>query len=540
MKKCRFLSLFLSFICFASSGQQAFAPDRLIARMNTSCDAIYMIDDMMFFNIPVVDALNREYHCRKIRKVPLHKPGAPQIWVLEFAHSIDIPKAIERYMETGMFKYVEPDYAGEGAGTTATSVNDTKFSKQWGLYNDGAYTFPGVKAGADIKIKEAWDIETGDSNIVVAVADAGFKMNHPDAAGRLWKNTGEIAGNNLDDDGNGYKDDVDGWNFAYNNKTVTDDHGHGTNVASVIGANANNNNGIAGIDWHCKLMILKVLNATNGGQTTWMNDAIAYATDKEADIINLSLQNYPFSQSTKDLVDFAYGQGITIVACMGNGNTGSVSYPAGYDHVIAVGATNPADRRANPFCWGGGSNYGSHISVVAPGDYIEGLSYNSDVTTEAWCGTSQATPMVSALCALLLAQDTSRTPDSLKDIIEKTADDMVGLLTEDQPGFDNYYGHGRINAYKALMYAVAPPGSVENIISQNMRVYPNPAKDKVYIRNSGSTARYTLQSTLGTIVATGLATNGNTEIDITQLCAGIYFISLRVDEARYVEKLIVD
>jgi subtilisin family serine protease len=138
-----------------------------------------------------------------------------------------------------------------------------------------------------------------------------------------------------------------------------------------------------------------------------------------------------------------------------NANTDTAYYPAACRHVIAVGATNPDDTRSAPFFWdkSSGSNYGKHITVVAPGNFIYGIDPEGYDTY--WGGTSQAAPYVSGLAALLIAQDPSRTADEIIDIIKNTADDGVGNPSEDKPGWDQYYGYGRINAYKALSFGAS-------------------------------------------------------------------------------------
>jgi subtilisin family serine protease len=229
--------------------------------------------------------------------------------------------------------------------------------------------------------------------------------------------------------------------------------GHGTNVSGIIGANGNNATGYAGVDWNCKLMNLKALNSNNFGYYSWWADAIYYAVDNGAKIINMSLSGTGYSSTLQNAINYALSQNVTVVAAMSNENSSTVNYPAGFPGVIAVGSTDPNDTRSNPFFWSAtsGSNYGSHISVVAPGNYIFGLNYQSNTNYDYYYGgTSQATPHVTGLAALLLAGNASLKPDQIKTIIEITAEDRVGNSNEDSPGWDQYYGYGRINAFKAL------------------------------------------------------------------------------------------
>ena len=241
--------------------------------------------------------------------------------------------------------------------------------------------------------------------MTVAIIDSGCKLDHPEFAQRIWRNQKEIAGNGLDDDGNGYIDDVRGWDFAANDNNPTDDHGHGTNVTGIVGASGNNEVGYAGVNWACKLMVCKGLDSQNNGFYSWWTSAIYYAVNNGARVINMSLGGLSASQAMQDAVDYATQQGVVVVACMMNTNTSTPYYPAALTGVVAVGSTDPNDARSSPFFWSAssGSNYGAHLSVVAPGNDIYGLSYLSNTNYNSyWGGTSQATPHVAGLVSLLL------------------------------------------------------------------------------------------------------------------------------------------
>ncbi|MBX2907977.1 MAG: Ig-like domain-containing protein [Taibaiella sp.] len=396
---------------------------------------------------PKLDALNRRYGLQKVVRIDGGGKSNDHIYSLRFGHNVDVKSLVAEYTQLGLFDFAEPDYKN---GIYTTTPSDPYFIYQWGSNNNGSFAYAAVSAtsGADMDMKHAWDITTGSSSVVVAVIDAGARMGHPEFSGRIWTNTAEIAGNGVDDDANGYVDDRLGWNFSYDTNDPTDDQGHGTNVAGIIGANGNNSVGYAGIDWNCKLMMLKALDSNGSGNTGLTSAAIYYATDNGAKVINMSLGGSGYSSGLQTAINYAYSNGVTCVAAMGNDNTSTPFYPAAMNHIIAVGASRCDDSRATF------SNYGSHISVIAPGDVIFGLSYTSDTYYgSGMSGTSQATPHVAGLCALLLAQDGTRTHDAIKGIIEATAEDMVGPSSEDVSGFDNYFGHGRVNAYAALTYA---------------------------------------------------------------------------------------
>jgi subtilisin family serine protease len=418
---------------------------------------------LALFGTNALDNLSRRYECRRIRQLLDPKParnpefhldlGLGNIYLLEFQSDAGLPEIIEAYEGTGEFDYVEPNFIGHGAGVQAITPSDQYFDRQWSLNNDGSQ-FSGT-ADADIDMDDAWMIETGNSQIIAAILDSGLRLQHPEFAGRIWTNSGEIAGNGVDDDQNGYIDDVQGWDFAYDDNDPSDGYGHGTNVASILGATGNNSVGYAGIDWNCTLMILQILDNQNSGLYSWWTEAIYYAVNHGARVLNMSVGGSGFSQSMEDAVDYAAQNDVLICVSMMNNNNNSPYYPAAYDNSFAVGATDTDDGRCNPFFWGGGSSYGNHIDVSAPGNYIYGASYSSDTDYNSyWGGTSQASPHVAGLASLLFAQNMTRTVSDVTKIIEDTADDRVGDPSEDVAGWDMYFGHGRINALAALNVAV--------------------------------------------------------------------------------------
>ncbi|HSQ60445.1 MAG TPA: S8 family serine peptidase, partial [Acidobacteriota bacterium] len=376
--------------------------------------------------------------------------GMDRIYVLRLADSRRVPEAVAAFARHAEVDRAEADAFGEGAaaGSSAALIpNDTYFSRQWAFRNDGTNApGSGEIAGSDVKATEAWEVTTGSSDILVAVLDTGIKLDHPDFAGRIWAFPGEIPGNGLDDDGNGFIDDVHGWNFANANNDVRDNHGHGTNVASIIGATANNALGYAGLDWRCRIMPLKILDSSNFGLYTWWGGAIYYAANNGARVLSMSVGGTGPSLILESALQYAHGRGCVVTAAMMNNGSNLIAYPAAYDHdVMGIGATDSRDDRASF------SNFGAHIDVVAPGIGIYGLWYASDTNYDvAFSGTSMATPMVSALASLLFGQDPSRTPDQVMNIIRGTADDLVGRAFEDLPGFDVYHGYGRINCFRAV------------------------------------------------------------------------------------------
>ncbi|MCX7878944.1 MAG: S8 family serine peptidase, partial [Ignavibacteria bacterium] len=255
----------------------------------------------------------------------------------------DIPEICRKFADNDMVDFAEPDYIGEAAGkTNPVKPNDEFFKRQWALYNDGTIKTtsgkPGKK-GADMNVLKGWEIEKGSEEIIVAILDSGVKTDHPDLKNRLWVNKDEIK-NGIDDDGNGFVDDIYGYNFAYDNSNVRDDGGHGTNIAGTIGAETNNTIGYAGIDQRCKLMICKNLDNENTGEYSWWAASLYYAANNGARVINMSEGGYDFSRTLATAVKFAQEKGCLIVASMMNKNNSDPYYPVALPDVLAVGATD--------------------------------------------------------------------------------------------------------------------------------------------------------------------------------------------------------
>ncbi|MCC6691053.1 MAG: S8 family peptidase [Bacteroidia bacterium] len=481
------LTLVILFFTTATYAQQIakYASNRIIAKFKAAVPAAPSNAKASGTGIASLDALNAKFSCSAIEKMLPEIQGTDALHmnnlaILHFSSDQNIPNLVNQYMSTGLFDYVEPDYIGSCDGVEGIDLvaNDTYFnSRQWSMQNKGTFSDSPSKSGADIKMVPGWDITTGSANVIIGIIDTGTKLDHPEFSGRIWVNPNEIAGNGVDDDGNGYKDDTNGgWDFTNNDNSPADDNGHGTNVTGILGANGNNSSLYAGVNWKSKLIIVKALDAGGSGSYSNWIKGINYCIAAGARVINMSLGGNNSSQSLQDAITAAYQNQVVCVVAMGNDNTSTPEYPANCTNVLAVGATNSMDQRCNPFSGGsGGSNYGSNIKVCAPGNIIYGLRYNSNTSSSYYySGTSQATPHAAGLASLLFSQNTSRTAETVMSIIENTADDQVGLSTEDKPGWDQYYGYGRINAYKALTYVATGIDRSAVVGCNSVKIYPNP------------------------------------------------------------------
>jgi thermitase len=359
--------------------------------------------------------------------------------------------------------FAEPNYIYKTEALTATGAPaDPLYEKLWGLRNTGANepdrsggtsTTPGV-AGADVAAEKAWAITRGSNKIVVAIIDTGIDYRHPDLEKNLWVNMMEIPGNQVDDDQNGYVDDVYGWNAEGNHGDPMDGNAHGTHCAGTIGAEHNNGQGVAGVMADVALMGVKFLSDTGSGTLADAVEAIDYATRMNVDVMSNSWGGGGFSQALFDAITAAKDKGIVFVAAAGNdsnNNDNRASYPASYqiDNVISV-ASHTAQDVLSSF-----SNFGRRtVHVAAPGTNI--LSTVPNGQYKVFSGTSMATPHVSGLVGLLLAE-TGRLP--VLELRER-------LMATTVPGAgyrQTTAAQGRVNAYNFVTDTRIPrPGPEES------------------------------------------------------------------------------
>ncbi|MEA3510623.1 MAG: S8 family serine peptidase, partial [Actinomycetota bacterium] len=332
---------------------------------------------------------------------------------------------------------VEPDTAYE-------LFAEPLFGEQWALENTGQ---TGGTPDADIDAPQAWERTIGQAGVVIAVVDTGVDLDHPDLTSRLWTNEGEIPGNGIDDDANGYIDDVHGWDTYSHDGDPNDEAWHGTAVAGVAAAAANGV-GISGVAPGATIMVVRACQTSC--PTSAIVEGIAYALDNGARIVNLSLGSHTANDALEDAVNAAGAAGAVVVAASGNSGTDNDAwpiYPAGYpgNHIIAVAATDHNDELAASSGWA--SNYGSSsVDLGAPGVSIRTTSPGG-WTDES--GTSFAAPHVAGAAALIRSLRPESTPESVSELLFLSVDTLPGLTNKVATG-------GRLNAGGAVDLASAP------------------------------------------------------------------------------------
>lgn len=353
---------------------------------------------------------------------------------------------LKSFSNNDLIELIEPNYIYRINKTP----NDPFFEKLWGLNNVGQKDPSGSigKPGYDIDVVRAWDINTGSENVVVAVIDTGINYKHPDLIDNLWTNELEKNGQpGVDDDGNGYIDDIHGWNAVNHSGDPLDDHGHGTHCAGTIGAYGDDGKGLVGVNWKVRMMGVKFLSADGSGSLDGAIEAIDYAIKNGAKILNNSWGGGGFSEILKQAVQRSHEAGTLFVAAAGNesnDNDKDPSYPASYDveNVLTVAAIDNNGVMASF------SNFGrKSVHVGAPG--VEIYSSISPNGYDSWSGTSMASPHVAGIAGLILANEPQLSGVEIKERIIKTAKPIAGLSRKVKTG-------GIVNAYNALTNTQSP------------------------------------------------------------------------------------
>lgn len=308
--------------------------------------------------------------------------------------------------------------------------NDPSYNSQWGL--------------AKINAPGAWDFYSAGSSIVIAIVDDAVQRTHPDLQPNLWVNAGEIPNNNIDDDGNGYVDDINGYDVGSNDNNPnppSSSYDHGTHVAGIASAASNNNTGVASIGFSCKLMCVKATNTASAVTNGY--DGIVYAAASGARVINCSWGGPTFTNTGQNVINYAWNKGCIVVAAAGNDNVSTQFYPAAFNNVISVASTTSSDAKSSF------SNYGSWIDISAPGSNIFSTTVNSSYGNKS--GTSMASPMVAGLLGLMWSLNPGLPRVNIINCLTSTATN----INSQNPNYVGQLGAGRINAQAAMQCVAA-------------------------------------------------------------------------------------
>ena len=365
-----------------------------------------------------LEALQNNLAAKTVRSFPMI--GGWQLWRL--GPGISVPTAVRECLDSDLVEAAEPDYLVFATETP----NDPSFEdgSLWHLDNP---LQNGSNGKVDIRAREAWSIRNDAEPIIVAILDTGMRLTHEDLRSNLWRNPDEIEGNGIDDDENGYIDDVHGINAILDSGTPHDDAGHGTHVAGIIGAQGNNSVGTVGVAWNIRLMPLRFLDRFGEGTISDAVQCINYAIAHGAQVINNSWGTNAFSGALNGAMSLALQADVLIVAAAGNerrNNDIVPIYPANYNqrNILSVAASTRRDGLASYSNYGAGS-----VDLAAPGDAILSAWSHSDRAYEVTSGTSMSTPMVSGAAALVRAHFPQLTASEIAERLIATADPLPAL-----------------------------------------------------------------------------------------------------------------
>ncbi|MDZ7264570.1 MAG: S8 family serine peptidase [candidate division KSB1 bacterium] len=449
--------------------QAAYLPDAVIVKFKSKAQLSSNFEQTLVTGLSAIDRQISQIGVNEVEAVfkPIKKSfdydqlGLSNIYRLRYVGPDDALHVAEVLSRDPAVAYAEPVYLQEAQ----TDPNDKLYSAQWYLQS--------------VKAPQGWDVEKGDSTVIIAIIDTGVDIKHPDLAGKIWINADEIPNNKIDDDANGFVDDINGWDFEKRNADPSPDPDgvdndsdglsddgvdHGTSMAGLAAAMTNNNEGIAGFAWNCQIMPIKALNDEGSGTIDDIARGIMYAANNGAQVINLSLGSSNPSQLQQDAIRYAYRRGAIVVAAAGNQSSSDFHYPAADEYVVAVGATGGTADLISSI-----SNYGIYVDVMAPGgdfrlsppsEMISTVYYNPTYgfnnyyrarTKEGYltAGTSSSAAMVSGLMALVRSQHPDWTNQHVIQQVVATADNIDAL----NPKYQGQLGSGRINAYRALSEA---------------------------------------------------------------------------------------
>ena len=375
---------------------------------------------------------NLIFEIKEVKKLNFRKNFA-QIFVVKFEKDKTSSEVFANLKDAPEFAYVEKSKTYEIEFTP----NDELYSSQWGL--------------EQINIESAWEHTIGDTSIIIGLIDTGVDFAHPDLQRKFKLNAGEIGlddngndkrYNQIDDDNNGYVDDYVGWNFLTSddfpngNNNPSDDQGHGTFVAGIIGASTNNSIGVAGVNPNARVFVAKAFDSDGYGKEEDVAAAMLYLANNGARIINMSFGDYTYSQTMRDVIDYVTSLGVVLVGSAGNSSSSSPHYPSSFENVISVGANTQGEDLASF------SNYGNSLDLLAPGVSIISTGMGCEYVSAS--GTSASAPFVTGVVSLILSLQSDLALDDVKQILKTTAKDIYDV------GYDIYSGAGILDAAKAV------------------------------------------------------------------------------------------
>ena len=384
--------------------------------------------------------LNVESQSR-IFPISTRSSNLQRTFLLRFSINADLSKLKTSFEESNLIEEVTFNYLRPTLEDTIVP-DDPQYPEQWSL--------------PLIKLPETWAIEKGDKDIIIAIVDSGIDYRHEDLKEKIWVNPGEIPENGLDDDGNGYIDDIHGWDFTDapnvqaegdftdgDNEPI-DGSGHGTHVAGIAGAMPDNSIGIAGVAWNCPLMAVRAGLSLGDGSRMQDDDsaaAIVYATDNGANIINMSWGSSQHSFVIQDAINYAHTHGVILIGAAGNSKESDSFFPAAYRKVISVASTTQDNQRFHR------TNFGASVDIGAPGNAILSTQINNNYRTLT--GTSMAAPHVAGVAALMLSKRPTLTHEEVRQILINTSD-VIKQKDSDEPD-PKFVGAGTVNAERALI-----------------------------------------------------------------------------------------